>query len=228
MRNKQNFEWCQLATLTNYKNVGFIDSVSELWVGFESSYSIFIRSISSFWLNSKILTTADEPGDVSTELCGFHKPDGSVEVDIAANFLKLARIRVLNCANADQQSKKFIDALVKVVLDECYALPEEIDCYSCTFVFQSSCSVSLLLALELYSICDILLAQLNSDSGPSPTWTSATKRYSFVAFGNLVIFLNAVDFILLFICCCLKWNQLTCNYIISCATLLYFPTKSSW
>ncbi|KAG8658916.1 hypothetical protein MANES_03G206101v8 [Manihot esculenta] len=133
------------------------------------NYSIFIRSISSFWLNSKILTTADEPGDVSTELCGFHKPDGSVEVDIAANFLKLARIRVLNCANADQQSKKFIDALVKVVLDECYALPEEIDCYSCTFVFQSSCSVSLLLALELYSICDILLAQLNSDSGPSPT-----------------------------------------------------------
>uniref|UniRef100_A0A2C9W9E3 Uncharacterized protein n=1 Tax=Manihot esculenta TaxID=3983 RepID=A0A2C9W9E3_MANES len=127
------------------------------------------KSISSFWLNSKILTTADEPGDVSTELCGFHKPDGSVEVDIAANFLKLARIRVLNCANADQQSKKFIDALVKVVLDECYALPEEIDCYSCTFVFQSSCSVSLLLALELYSICDILLAQLNSDSGPSPT-----------------------------------------------------------
>ncbi|KDP27939.1 hypothetical protein JCGZ_19019 [Jatropha curcas] len=79
---------------------------------------------------SKIPTTSDEPDNVSVERCGFHKPDGSLEFDIVAEYLKQARTQVLKSANVDQQSKKLLDALVKVVLDECYALPEERDWYS--------------------------------------------------------------------------------------------------
>lgn len=50
----------------------------------------------------------------------FHKIDGYVEVDIVSSFLEKVRNQVVNSADAEKQSKKLVDALMKVVLEECY------------------------------------------------------------------------------------------------------------
>ncbi|EEF43111.1 uncharacterized protein LOC8258837 [Ricinus communis] len=78
---------------------------------------------------SKIATNYDHHANASSEHCKFHKLDHSVEVDIVSDFLKQAGNRVLNSNDVDRQSKKLLDGLLKVVLDECYSLPEERDCY---------------------------------------------------------------------------------------------------
>ncbi|XP_065859674.1 protein SINE3 [Euphorbia lathyris] len=74
-----------------------------------------------------ISNNSEDPIDVSMKHCIFHKLDGSVEVDIVSSFLHKARSQVLSSSDVDEQSKKLLDAVLKVVLDECYALPEERD-----------------------------------------------------------------------------------------------------
>ncbi|KAJ9154619.1 hypothetical protein P3X46_027938 [Hevea brasiliensis] len=121
-------------------------------------------------LTSKILATSADPGDVSMELYRFQKPNGSVEVDIVANFLKQARTRVLNSANADQQSKKLLDALVKVVLDEFFTVPEQTDWY---FELVSTKGYVVFLCFLLWSLAVsvVFFFGLGAESycGPPPT-----------------------------------------------------------
>ncbi|KAF5737076.1 hypothetical protein HS088_TW14G01232 [Tripterygium wilfordii] len=51
----------------------------------------------------------------------------SVEAEIVANLLIEARSQVLNSIGADQRSKRLLDALVNIVVDEFSTLPEEKD-----------------------------------------------------------------------------------------------------
>ncbi|CAL5395785.1 unnamed protein product [Camellia sinensis] len=51
----------------------------------------------------------------------------SVEAEVVVNHLKQARIQVMNSTNADLQSKKLLNALIEVVIEEFNALPEEKD-----------------------------------------------------------------------------------------------------
>ncbi|WCJ23289.1 hypothetical protein M5689_005322 [Euphorbia peplus] len=65
--------------------------------------------------------------NVSIDRCVFHKLDGSVEVDIVSDFLKQARKQVLSSTDVDVKYKKILDAVLKIVLEECSDLPEERD-----------------------------------------------------------------------------------------------------
>ncbi|KAA8527356.1 hypothetical protein F0562_034929 [Nyssa sinensis] len=82
-------------------------------------------------LSSSITVVKDEADNVSVNRCGFSESNsvrtGPVEAQIVLNHLRQARIQVLNSADADLQSKKLLDALIKVVIDEFYGLPEERD-----------------------------------------------------------------------------------------------------
>lgn len=134
------------------------------------SASLEALPLSDLTPTSKIFTSSDEPGDVSMELYRFHKPKDSVEEDIVANLLKQARMRGLNSANADQQSKRLLDALVKVVVDECYTLHEQTDWY---FELVSTRGYVVFLCFLLWSFVVSVVfffgLGVDSYSGPSPT-----------------------------------------------------------
>ncbi|KAL6190830.1 hypothetical protein ACLB2K_037224 [Fragaria x ananassa] len=52
---------------------------------------------------------------------------GSIGAEVVASFLKQARIQVLNSAGVDAKSKKLLDALVEIVIEDFHTVPEERD-----------------------------------------------------------------------------------------------------
>ncbi|XP_050218229.1 uncharacterized protein LOC126668997 [Mercurialis annua] len=118
---------------------------------------------------STIKTCFDNSGNRSTER-SFQKPDSSVELDLVSEFPKHARNQVLNSTGVDQQSKKLLDTLVKVLLDDFYSLPKETDCH-----FQlasASFRLMFLLVLLWCFLAYLVLFGLRSDNsyvGPTPT-----------------------------------------------------------
>ncbi|KAF2310298.1 hypothetical protein GH714_007627 [Hevea brasiliensis] len=167
---KESSDFSAISEISDSNSTSLMAKSSALAFNPVLSASSETSPLSDLTPNSKILTTSDEPGDVSMELSRFYKPDGSVEIDIVANFLKQARTRVLNSTNADQQSKKILDALIKVVLDEYHALPEEMDWYS--GLVSAKVRVVFLCFLLwgfIVSVMFFLGLRLDSYSGPSPT-----------------------------------------------------------
>ncbi|XP_059630456.1 uncharacterized protein LOC132273517 [Cornus florida] len=83
-------------------------------------------------LSSTITVNNDENGSVSVNRCRSAESNsvkiGSIEEEMVINHLRQARIEILNSANL--QSKKLLDALVKVVIEEFCGLPEEKDQFS--------------------------------------------------------------------------------------------------
>lgn len=51
----------------------------------------------------------------------------SQEAEVLANLLKQARNQVSNSIDTDARSKRLLDALVKIVVEELYAVPKEKD-----------------------------------------------------------------------------------------------------
>ena len=51
----------------------------------------------------------------------------AVEAEMVVNHLKQARIQVMNSASTDLRSKKLLDALIRVVIEEFNVSPEEKD-----------------------------------------------------------------------------------------------------
>ncbi|KAL6186093.1 hypothetical protein ACLB2K_042215 [Fragaria x ananassa] len=52
---------------------------------------------------------------------------GSMRAEVVASFLKQARTQVLNSAGVDAKSKKLLDALVEIVIEDFHTVPEERD-----------------------------------------------------------------------------------------------------
>ncbi|KAI8010939.1 hypothetical protein LOK49_LG06G03410 [Camellia lanceoleosa] len=83
-------------------------------------------------LSSTITVDKDEVVDVSVGHCRSAKSKKSVDIvsveaEVVVNHLKQARIQVMNSTSADLQSKKLLNALIEVVIEEFNALPEEKD-----------------------------------------------------------------------------------------------------
>ncbi|XVF28189.1 hypothetical protein REPUB_Repub15cG0007300 [Reevesia pubescens] len=89
------------------------------------SYSSLSTSSETFALSeltpcSKILTAKRD------EQIDFSKT-GSAEVEIMVNLLNQARLEALNSVDMEKKSKKVLEALTKLAINEFYTLPQEID-----------------------------------------------------------------------------------------------------
>lgn len=83
-------------------------------------------------LSSTITVDKDAVVDVSESHCRSAESKKSVDIvsveaEVVVNHLKQAQIQVMNSTNADLQSKKLLNALIEVVIEEFNALPEEKD-----------------------------------------------------------------------------------------------------
>ncbi|KAF9677199.1 hypothetical protein SADUNF_Sadunf08G0083000 [Salix dunnii] len=122
--------------------------------------------------NPNIISTIDDSGSISTDSYGLNKQRSSkigqvegLEADIVVNLLKQARIEV---SKADVQSKKLLDALMKVVIDEFYTLTEEKDLTNC-FVSMKGLVLCLCLLIWSFAVSMFLLFDLrlgSSAGGP--------------------------------------------------------------
>ena len=81
--------------------------------------------------SSTVTTENDEPGKLAMNLYRSSELDSSknrsVEVEIVVDFLKKARSQALNSVDVDTRSKKLLDALLSIIVDEFYAQPEKKD-----------------------------------------------------------------------------------------------------
>ncbi|WCJ23293.1 hypothetical protein M5689_005325 [Euphorbia peplus] len=94
----------------------------------EASESSVLTSISSeAFSDPNISINFEDPVNMSMNRCVFHELDSSVEAGLVSSYLQKARNEVVNSSNVDEQSKKLLDAVLKVILDECSALHEERD-----------------------------------------------------------------------------------------------------
>lgn len=80
---------------------------------------------------SSTITTDKEESDVSVSCGASADFDGaklcSIEAEMVVKHLRQTRIQVLNLADGDLRFKNLLDALIKVVVEEFYCLPEERD-----------------------------------------------------------------------------------------------------
>ncbi|KAJ6689825.1 hypothetical protein OIU85_006161 [Salix viminalis] len=139
------------------------------------SASTEIPSLPDITPNPNIMSTIDDSGSISTDCYGLNKQCSSkigqvegLEADIVVNLLKQARIEV---SKSDVQSKKLLDALIKVVIDEFYTLAEEKDLTNC-FVSMKGLVVCLCLLIWSFAVSMFLLFDLrlgSSGGGPLPT-----------------------------------------------------------
>jgi hypothetical protein len=139
------------------------------------SASTEISSLPDMTPNSNTITITDDLGSISTDCYGVNKQCNSkigqvegLEADIVVNLLKQARIEV---SKADVQSKKLLDALIKVVIDEFYNLTGEKDLTNC-FVSMKGRVVCLCFLIWSFAVYGFLLFDLglgSSGGGPPPT-----------------------------------------------------------
>lgn len=139
------------------------------------SASTEMSSLPDITPNSNTITITDDSGSISTDCYGVNKQCSSkigqvegLEADIVVNLLKQARIEVWK---ADVQSKKLLDALIKVVIDEFYTLTGEKDLTNC-FVSMKGRVVCLCLLIWSFAVSGFLLFDLglgSSGGGPPPT-----------------------------------------------------------
>ncbi|KAG6594019.1 hypothetical protein SDJN02_12861, partial [Cucurbita argyrosperma subsp. argyrosperma] len=85
---------------------------------------------------------------------------GSVEAEIAVNYLRRALSQVLQSTDVDHQSKKLIDASVRIIVDEFLAIPQERD-----LITRLISSKSHVLSLGLFLWIIVLVFAFFSGSG---------------------------------------------------------------
>ena len=75
--------------------------------------------------SSTVTTENYEPGKLAMNLYRSSELDSSknrsVEVEIVVDFLKKARSQALNSVDVDTRSKKLLDGLLSIIVDEFYA-----------------------------------------------------------------------------------------------------------
>ncbi|XP_034686861.1 uncharacterized protein LOC117915394 [Vitis riparia] len=81
--------------------------------------------------SSKISTKKNELENVLVESYGMAGSDGlkieSLEAEIVVELLTQARAQVLNSSDTDIRSKRLLDTLIKIIIDETYLLPGQTD-----------------------------------------------------------------------------------------------------
>lgn len=82
-------------------------------------------------LSYDVAVEKGEQDIVSSSNCRFSGDNdlkcGSLEAEIAVNFLKCARTQIFNSADVTFLSKKLLDAVIEIVLEEIPVIPEEKD-----------------------------------------------------------------------------------------------------
>ncbi|KAK9288221.1 hypothetical protein L1049_016670 [Liquidambar formosana] len=89
-------------------------------------------ALSDLTPSSKITTDKDEGEEVSVEHYGLGVSDGmkALEVEVLVDHLRQSRFQVLNSPDLDLRYQKLLDALIQIVIEEFYGLPEERDRFS--------------------------------------------------------------------------------------------------
>ncbi|CAL5395788.1 unnamed protein product [Camellia sinensis] len=121
--------------LVEFSSISEISEDNQLRESAESFIASLNQVISpslETFLSSTITVDKDEVVDVSVGHCRSAKSKKSVDIvsveaEVVVNHLKQARIQVMNSTSADLQSKKLLNALIEVVIEEFNALPEEKD-----------------------------------------------------------------------------------------------------
>lgn len=104
----------------------------------------------------------------------------SVEAEIAVDFLRRALSQVLQSTDVDHQSKKLLDASMRIIVEDFVAIPQEQD-----HIAQLISAKSLVLSLCFFLWIIILALAFffgsgakSSFSGPPPTWSGEEIPYS--------------------------------------------------
>ncbi|KAM3687786.1 hypothetical protein ACJW31_10G100700 [Castanea mollissima] len=125
--------------------------------------------------SSTVTAENDEPGKLAMNLYGSSELDGSknrsVEVEIVVDFLKNARSQALNSVDVETRSKKLLDALLSIIVDEFYAQPEKKDRFDELIAMKTKivllCFVFWILAMAMTFFFSSRVE--NSFRGPHPT-----------------------------------------------------------
>ncbi|KAJ8534957.1 hypothetical protein K7X08_016685 [Anisodus acutangulus] len=72
-------------------------------------------------LSSTITCDSNTPSDVKF---------GFVEAEMAVKYLREAQMQVVNATDVDIRYKKLLDAVMNIVVEEFYGLPQDKDCYN--------------------------------------------------------------------------------------------------
>ncbi|KAJ6322236.1 hypothetical protein OIU77_012165 [Salix suchowensis] len=173
--NKEPSDLSPVSEISDADQCSQTEPISVLALNPVVSASTEIPSLPDITPNPNIMSTFDDSGSISTDCYGLNKQCSSqigqvegLEADIVVNLLKQARIEV---SKADVQSKKLLDALIKVVIDEFYTLAEEKDSTNC-FVSMKGLVVCLCVLIWSFAVSMFLLFDLrlgSSGGGPLPT-----------------------------------------------------------
>lgn len=172
---KESSDLSPVSEISDANHCSQTASISVLALNPVVSASTEISSLPDMTPNSNTITITDDLGSISTDCYGVNKQCSSkigqvegLEADIVVNLLKQARIEV---SKADVQSKKLLDALIKVVIDEFYNLTGEKDLTNC-FVSMKGRVVCLCFLIWSFAVSGFLLFDLglgSSGGGPPPT-----------------------------------------------------------
>lgn len=172
---KESSDLSPVSEISDANHCSQTASISVLALNPVVSASTEISSLPDMTPNSNTITITDDLGSISTDCYGVNKQCSSkigqvegLEADIVVNLLKQARIEV---SKADVQSKKLLDALIKVVIDEFYTLTGEKDLTNC-FVSMKGRVVCLCFLIWSFAVSGFLLFDLglgSSGGGPPPT-----------------------------------------------------------
>lgn len=96
---------------------------------------------------------------------------GSMGPEVVARFLRQARTQVLNSAGGDAKSKKLLDALVEIVIEDFHTVPEERDriaeLLSAKAIILVVCSLLWILAMAVFLVFSS--GAQSTFPGPLPT-----------------------------------------------------------
>ncbi|KAI5579491.1 hypothetical protein BDE02_08G092400 [Populus trichocarpa] len=172
---KESSDLSPVSEISDANHCSQTASISVLALNPVVSASTEISSLPDMTPNSNTITITDDLGSISTDCYGVNKQCSSkigqvegLEADIVVNLLKQARIEV---SKADVQSKKLLDALIKVFIDEFYTLTGEKDLTNC-FVSMKGRVVCLCFLIWSFAVSGFLLFDLglgSSGGGPPPT-----------------------------------------------------------
>lgn len=132
-----------------------------------SSGSWLLSDVTPF---SVVTTDKDEPpGLVSLNHGGFNAVDGSnsgsLEAEIAVGVLRRARTEVSNFADMDSRSKKLLDALIEIVIQDLNTLPPQGDQFA--DLLSAKTRILFLCSLLWILVLAVILFSSSGALGPS-------------------------------------------------------------
>lgn len=115
-------------------------------------------------VSSGIASEIYSTGIASTYQCQNSEEKASVDTGIAIKHLRQARNQIMNSTDVDLQSKKLLDAIIDVIVQEFCGLPEKKKC-SDSLILKKCLLVSLTFLLWILAV---FFGSLFSSSGTQP------------------------------------------------------------